>query len=220
MKKVIIFLILIGIAVLLSSCSLNYKKYDAKINGEQLYVFDEFIGEVTCDKISAWDVIFTYEDEIYAVKNSGISSCNSTLYVKDGTNFISLTNALDSNIFELEDLLNYNWDFEIFKLYFPLNDIDIERIIMTDELGLNEDYIITDLDIIQSIKNDMYFYCSGFISGFEYDTKEIISYISIYDTEGNSYNFSLKESGTIYIDEDMYSDNPNRFNYIFSLEFE
>ena len=172
-----------------------------------------------CDRISAWDVFFTYEDDIYTVKNSGISSCNSTLYIREGFKYTSLTNALVDGVFELEDILDYDWDFNIYKANFPLNDIDIESIVMTDEVGINEDYVIDDSNVILSIKEDMYFYCSGFVSEFDYSEDDVISIITINDVEGLTYTFLLRDSGTVYLDEDMYSDNQNRFNYIYNEVF-
>ena len=219
MKKSFVLIILIGIAIFLSSCSLNYKKYDASINGKQLYIFDEFNSDIQCVRISSWDVFFTFEEDIYIVKNSGINSCNSSLYIRDGFEYISLTNAVNEGFFEVEEILEYDWDFEIFKANFPLSDIDIERIEMTNEIGVNDLHIISDSIEIQSIKDNMYFYCSSFISGFEYTEEDIISEITIYDIDENSYTFLLKENGIIYSDEDMYSDNPNRFNVIYNEVF-
>ena len=174
MKKVLLLLALLGVTISLSGCSLDYKKYDAKINGKQIYLFDEFRTDVQCDRISAWDVFLTYESDIYIVKNSGISSCNSNLYIRDGFDYISLANSITEGIFELDDILDYEWEFDIYKANFPLNNIDIERIEMTDEIGINEDYIITDDVLIQSIVDDMYFYCLGFLSGFEYNEEDIL----------------------------------------------
>ena len=205
-KKILMLLVLSFIAFTLTGCGINYHEFDGEIDGHQVYEYEQFGVHIECDKISGWDVFIVDGDDIYVVKGAGINSCNSTLYIKDFGAFISLSEALEQGILELDDILNHNWDFVIYKSSNPFKGLEIDKIIVTDEVNYSEDIIIDEESIIMDIVIEFNYSYTGFISGYDYGDEEVLSYIEVYDVHENIYHFELRTNGLLFVDENTFSD--------------
>jgi len=215
MKKTFLYILLSTLIFALSSCSLDYPKYDGKINGYQLYKYDQFMTEIMCDRITSWDFFIKDGTDYYIVKYSGIGSCSSILYIKDSSEYITLTDALDKGILELDDILDHDWDFTIYKTYNPLEGVFIDRIEMTDEADETDKYIIDDTYEIAKLKVN-WFYWEFFIKDYDYGNEQVLSYIEVFDVDGNVYHFELRTNGVLYVEEDMFCDfSDHNFHELF-----
>jgi len=217
-KKISSFILLTILVFILSSCSLDYPKYDGEINGYQLYRYEEFGTKLFCDRISPWGVFIKYDGEYY-ITQTNFGNCSSTLYIKESSKYLTLTQALEQEILEIDDVLNREWDFTIYETYDVIGNISIEKIEVSNETNDDDSYTITDLEHISQVKMNWAFY-ELFVLEYDYRDEEVLGYVTIYDTVENVYHFEVRANGILYVEEDMFCEfYDTNFHQLLSEDF-
>jgi hypothetical protein len=86
---------------------------------------------VSCDRISAFG-LFVRDGESDYVTDKDFGECKNTLYVKQDGTFYNLSEALELDMFTIEQVLSTDWNFTVYETHSLLYYIDVESLIFSN----------------------------------------------------------------------------------------
>lgn len=190
MKKYLLLVTLLLVLSLSACGNKNYTILDYEINGYSVY--EKVESGVFCSRISQFGVFFESDDEYYLGPPFG-NGCQDTLFVIDNNEYITLTMALERDVFTKEDILSVDWDFEIYE-NFPLNDYgDLTKLVF--EYTNSETVEFDDpAELARLLENsDSVF--QHMIIGYSYSNSSIKGSIKWYNNDELIVEFDVYEYG-------------------------
>lgn len=191
MKRFIIFVLFIALTTVLTSCSsMHYRKTNYMINNLDVYRYDHRTSEINCDRISVFG-LFVRDGDYDYVTDKDFGECLNTLFVKDGGIFHNLSEGVILELFTIEDVLEVDWDFDVFATHDLLDYTQVDSFIFTT----TESEIFDDKDVIDralGISESVY---QKFIVGYSPSSLELVGYIEVYFDESLIVTLVVYEEG-------------------------
>ena len=179
MKRFITFgFALLFIGVLASCTSIHYKDTIYTINDFQVYRYDHRTSEVSCDRISAFGLFVRDGDDDY-VTNNDFGECLNTLFIKDGGTYYNLTEALNLDLFTIADVLDVDWEFDVYETHVLLDYTDVDYLVFKATDAVTYD----DADSIERVLNISESVYQKFLLGYSPSTMDLLGHIEVYHDE-------------------------------------
>lgn len=191
MKRLMTFTVVLISILFMSSCvSMNYEETNYTINTYQVYRYDHFASEKECDRISRFGLFVRDGDDDY-LTDKDFGECMSTLFIKENGDYHNLSQALTLELFEIDDILEIEWDFDVYHTHALLDYTEVDYFIFrtnVDELYDDSENIERVLEISESIYQ-------SFIIGYLPDSLTEIGFIDVYYDEMLVGTLEVSEQG-------------------------
>lgn len=214
MKRQFTLILIFLLVMILSSCSgIHYQNTDYTVNGYDVYKYDHRFSQMECDRISMFG-LFVRDGDLDYVTNKDFGECQNTLYVKDGGNYYSLSEGVSNNLFTLDDVINVDWDFNVYETHDLLDYTEVDNFVFINSestVNFGDFYmgnLETELERILSISESVY---QKFIIDYTPDNLTAIGTIDVY-FEGN-----VVASLTVY-EEGIFDSSTNAFQESYTSE--
>ena len=214
MKRIFTGVLVLLITFALASCvGIHYQETEYDINGYTVYRYDHRTSERECDRISVFG-LFVRDGDIDYVTNVDFGECISTLFVKDGGTYLNLTEAVELEVISLQDVLDVNWDFDVFATMPLLSHTTFDNMVFrtaTTTTTLEDIYGIDveeEIDRILQFSESLY---QRFIVDYFPETVNGIGFIDVYNDD------VLVLTLEVY-DEGIYDPVAEAFQEVYSSE--
>lgn len=179
MKRFIAFgFTLLLVAVLTSCAGIHYQTTNYTINGFDIYRYDHRTSEVSCDRISQFGLFVRDGDDDY-VTNEDFGECMNTLFIKEDGTYYNLTEAVSLSLFTIDDVLDVDWDFDVYDTHNLLEYTEVDYFIF--KTSVSETYDDTDsIERVLNISESVY---QKYIIGYNPTSMDIIGEIEVYHND-------------------------------------
>jgi len=192
MKKVLLLILLATVLVLTSCTRTDYLKYDVTINGYELYEYDKFNETIMCDTLVPYELFMRDGDNSYS--GPQFTDCGHTLYVKDNGSFITLTEAIENDLFTAQDVLDIDWSFKVFETHRFVDYLALDYLVFTVE-GQEDILFDNNTELVRLLENADSFYQSFLIDYEPLMSNPILGYIEVYSSSGLEVTLTVFECG-------------------------
>lgn len=176
MKRFVTFVFALLILGVLASCSgIHYKATNYMINGFNVYRYDHRTSEVSCDRISQFGLFVRDGDDDY-VTNEDFGECLNTLFVKEGGTYYNLTEAVSLSLFTLDEVLDVDWDFDVYDTHNLLDYTEVDYFIFKTSVS----EIYDDTDSIERVLNISESVYQKYIIGYSPSSMDSLGEIEVY----------------------------------------
>ena len=197
MKKIVIIFLLMFCLV---GCSLDTKIYDKQkdeMNGYSVYVVT-YRKNIHCDSILYYATLFKDENIVYITKelNNG-NGCIGTVQLKIEGEYVELSTAFKDGLISSNDILFYDFDFDIEETYMFDKTDDIVLITYYNnkedmQMILEYNDPVNIIHILRSLED---------YSFLEYNnienTSVYVAYVVFIDSNDVAYEFEIYEAGLL-----------------------